>query len=163
MLIKLAKLYPYAYNFFWKRTQICISLGMSDKYFEQMSLDAEQKDMASTSQQNTGVDLGLHYVNPNNGEYNILPGGGSIQDWNLGNNNTILTSEIQNLKMQNELQKQMIELLRSEVTLMKERLDNYLKYERRRIGTTEVGDRDKTADGAEQPDTLQHIRHKGSS
>jgi len=143
--------------FFWKITRICISLGMSDKYFEQMGLDEEQKSMLKDAHQHTGVDVSLYYIDPNSVQHNIMTGSRSVQDWNLGNNNTILMNEIQNLRMQNELQKQMIELLRSEVTVMKERLDNYLKYERRRIGTTEVGDRDSTSDGAEQPETLQHI------
>ena len=119
---------------------------MSDKYFEQMGLDEEQKSALKIGHQHTGVDIGLHYVDPNSIQHNIMTGGGSIQ---LGNNNTIITNEIQNLRMQNELQKQMIELLRSEVTLMKERLDNYLKYERRRIGTTEVGDGNNASDRSE--------------
>jgi len=122
---------------------------MSDKYFEQMDLDEEQKSIFKNVHHHTGVDVRLHYFDQN-----------SIKPWNSSNDNTVLANEIQNLRMQNELQKQKIELLRSEVTMMKERLDNYLKYERRRMGTTEVGDRNNTADGAEQTDTLQHIRHK---
>ena len=108
-------------------------------------MDEEQTDALKETKQNTGVDVGqYHYIGdmsnpfmdpkhlqvPNNpfnlSDINILPGGGLLPS------NTEM--DVEALKKENQVMKAQINEMQEMIAMMNEKLNKYLKYERRSIG-----------------------------